>query len=97
MGGRISYAEGINRKGQIVGLSEFSSGPLLNHAFLWERGRMVDLNDVTTNLPDDVILRSAAAINDEGRITGTTCLSPPPFCEIFPADTHGFVLIPNAP
>ncbi|MGI8529476.1 MAG: hypothetical protein ACR2KO_08355 [Geodermatophilaceae bacterium] len=51
LGGAQSYAFGINRLGQIVGTSGFSADPLLNHAFVWERGQMVDLNNAVTNLP----------------------------------------------
>ena len=75
LGGNISHAKGINNNGEVVGGSRTPSSPPGNagHAFLWANGRMVDLNTVVTNLPQDVVLEVAQAINDDGRIVGTTC------------------------
>ena len=39
-GSDYSEATAINNRGQVVGLSTFSSGP--SHAFLYENGTMVD-------------------------------------------------------
>jgi probable HAF family extracellular repeat protein len=95
LGGGSSYAHGINDGGEVVGGSRTASSPPFNagHAFLWANGRMVDLNAVVTNLPSDVTLEVAQAINDDGSIVGTTCTS---FCEPGKtAPTRAFVLTPN--
>jgi probable HAF family extracellular repeat protein len=95
LGGDSSYAYGINRTGQIVGGSRTPTSPQFNagHAFIWERGRIIDLNEVVTNLPADVVLEVARAINEEGSIVGTTCTQ---FCEPGATATyHGYLLIPN--
>jgi probable HAF family extracellular repeat protein len=96
LGGDSSYAYGINRSGQIVGGSRTSTSQQFNagHAFLWERGRMLDLNELVTNLPADVVLEVARAINDDGSIAGTTCTQ---YCDPgATAPTHGFLLIPSS-
>jgi probable HAF family extracellular repeat protein len=95
LGGDSSYAYDINRSGRIVGGSRTPTSPEFNagHAFIWQRGRIIDLNEVVTNLPADVVLEVARAINDDGSIVGTTCTQ---FCE--PGATapyHGYLLIPN--
>jgi hypothetical protein len=55
---------------------------------------MTDLNSVTTNLPADVDLESAEAINDAGWIVGFSCTA---FCpDGKTASLHGFLLIPNS-
>ncbi len=96
--GKTSHAYGINEKDQVVGLyvsntpSTFPGGSV-NFAFKWENGQMVDLNKVTTNLPKNVSLEIAYAINDDGVIVGRECTT---ICE--PGkDTGGraFMLIPN--
>jgi len=95
LGGDSSYAYDINRAGQIVGGSRTPTSPQFNagHAFIWERGRIIDLNEVVTNLPGDVVLEVARAINDDGSIVGTTCTQ---FCEPgATAPTRGYLLIPN--
>jgi probable HAF family extracellular repeat protein len=61
-----SEAFAINNLDQIVGQS---SGPLGMRAFFWSRQTgLVDLNDVVTNLPGDVVLIGAFSINDKGQI-----------------------------
>jgi probable HAF family extracellular repeat protein len=95
LGGDSSYAWGINAKGEVVGGSRTPVSPPNNagHAFLWAKGRMVDLNTVVTNLPGNVILEVAHAINDDGSIVGTTCTA---FCEPGKtAPTRAFLLVPN--
>lgn len=65
-GSSYSEAFGINNAGQIVGVS---GSPLGTRAFLWmSSGGMVDLNDVVTGIPADVVLTGATAINDKGEI-----------------------------
>jgi probable HAF family extracellular repeat protein len=95
LGGDRSAAYGINVRGHVVGNSSTPASPPFNagHAFLWAHGRMVDLNDVVSNLPPDVVLEVARAISDDGRIVGTTCTE---FCEAgATAPTHAFLLTPE--
>jgi probable HAF family extracellular repeat protein len=95
LGGSSSYAHGINVHGEVVGGSRTPTSPANNagHAFLWANGRMVDLNTVVTNLPGNVVLEVARAINDDGSIVGTTCSG---FCEPGKtAPTRAFLLVPN--
>ena len=47
----------INEHGEIVGYSNIDSGPL--RPFLWRDGAMYDLNDLMTNLPANIELRTA--------------------------------------
>lgn len=94
LGGNRSAAYSINRFNQIVGGSLTATSPPFNagHAFLWEKGGMIDLNEVVTNLPADVVLESARAINDRGEIVGFTCTE---FCEPrATVPTHAFLLAP---
>jgi probable HAF family extracellular repeat protein len=61
-----AYASAINSAGQVVGYSDFSSGPA--DAFLYENGGMVDLNSL---IPfDGWHLTDATGINDNGWIIG---------------------------
>ena len=85
----------INDRGQVVGYSRplDRTHPYTLHAFLWEDGRIHDLNDLVTNLPPNVELEGAHAINEDGVIVGNTCRR---YCS--PGKTarsHGFVLIPD--
>jgi probable HAF family extracellular repeat protein len=67
LGGDFSYPSDINAAGEIVGYSTTTGG--VSHAFLYSRGAMTDLNSL---LPagSGWELKSAAAIDDAGRITG---------------------------
>jgi probable HAF family extracellular repeat protein len=67
-GDSLSQALGINEKGQIVGLS-CTAGFGSCRAFLYDRGVMMDLNDL---VPDDYAdhLYTANDINNDGQITG---------------------------
>lgn len=72
----------INNKGQVVGGSEINKllareeydltpmFPYVNHPFIWEDGRMQDLNDL---IPRNSrwTLNVAVAINDKGQIVGS--------------------------
>jgi probable HAF family extracellular repeat protein len=65
-GSTYSEAFAVNNLGQVVGQS---SGSLGMRAFLWtSNGGLVDLNDVVTSLPGDVVLIGAFSINDKGQI-----------------------------
>jgi probable HAF family extracellular repeat protein len=65
-GTTYSEAFGVNNLDQIVGQS---SGPLGMRAFFWSKqSGLIDLNDVVTNLPGDVVLIGAFSINDKGEI-----------------------------
>ncbi|SDJ00454.1 DUF3466 family protein [Nonomuraea jiangxiensis] len=91
-GGTSSFAYDINESGHVVGTSRTSADYYGAHAFVWEGERMVDLNTVVTNLPSDVALEHAFAINDDGVIVGSTCY----YCEPGKtADQHAYMLIPN--
>ncbi len=60
-------AEDINNVGQIVGRCLNSAGSL-PAPFLWQHGEIIDLRTLVRDLPDDVVLRDATAINSSGRI-----------------------------
>jgi probable HAF family extracellular repeat protein len=63
MGKPGSYANALNNRGQVVGLYDSDN----YHAFVWENGVMVDLNDLVP--PNNgYLLVSADAINDAGLI-----------------------------
>ena len=85
----------LNERGEIVGYAATPESHYLNqgHAVLWADGEIHDLNELVTNLPDDVQLEAAQAISEDGIIVGDTCSS---YCD--PGKTapwHGFMLIPD--
>jgi probable HAF family extracellular repeat protein len=93
-GDACSWAWGLNSKDQVVGISLPDPCDLsVAHAFLWEKGSMVDLN---TLIPHDSSLQLVygEAINDAGEIVG---IGVPP--GVSPADVevlgHAYVLIPQ--
>jgi probable HAF family extracellular repeat protein len=61
-----SQASGVNDRGQVVGTSCPASGPC--RAFIFEEGKMKDLNDSKGEFPDQ--LENAQDINEFGHITG---------------------------
>ncbi len=65
-GDTTSQALGINSSRQVVGVSTSAAG--VNRAFLWQRGKMHNLNDLVPGLRDSLV--TAQDINEEGRITG---------------------------
>jgi probable HAF family extracellular repeat protein len=77
---RSSIAYGINDQNQIVGSSYVSAIPRTVHAFIYENGEMIDLNDrIDCKLENpsqnqqgnpDWVLYSAQAINNDGYIVG---------------------------
>jgi probable HAF family extracellular repeat protein len=64
-----SKANGINHAGQVVGWARINTDE--DRAFLWEKGVLYNLNDLTVNLPPGIVLRGADAINDQGWIIGS--------------------------
>ena len=92
LGGRNSVAFGVNATNQVVGTASTrattakgSDGP--QHAFLWQHGRMIDLNSVTTGA-SGWVLESANAINNFGQIAGHGTLN---------GEGHAFLLTPVKP
>lgn len=64
-----SEALGVNNVGQVVGVSFGASHPYPGHAFIWQGGKMSDLNGLI--LPgSNLVLTDAQDINDSGEITG---------------------------
>lgn len=90
-GDPCSEANSVNAKNQVVGISATCDFFSVQHAFLWENGRIVDLN---TLIPANSSLQLlfAANINDRGEIVGVG-VPPglPPNSDLF---GHLFVLIP---
>ncbi len=68
LGGDQSFAWAVNKNGQAAGWSDLAGGKG-THAFLWQKGKMVDLNDL---IPADSgwVLQKACGINDAGQIVG---------------------------
>lgn len=63
-GDNVSEALGVNDRDQVVGVSLPS-----RHAFIWENGRMTDLNSMLAP-GTTLVLTVAQDINDRGEITG---------------------------
>ena len=84
--GTNSYAYGLNDAGQVVGIGQFlrNGHTLVNHAFLWMRGHLFDLN---TRIPPGSgwELTEAVSIADNGAITGAGIIG---------HETHAFLLLP---
>jgi probable HAF family extracellular repeat protein len=84
-GNDCSNAFDINSKGQVVGQSFPCNVNTVAHAFLWEKGHIIDLNDF---VPSDsgLTLGDTEQINDRGEIFGSAVLPN--------GDQRAFVLIP---
>ena len=65
LGEAPSHADAENDHGQVVGASGFA--PDQDHAFLWQKGIMLDLNKLIALSTPWVLLR-ACAINNHGQI-----------------------------
>jgi probable HAF family extracellular repeat protein len=65
-GGRTAAPYGINAAHDIVGTARNKKGSM--HAALWHDGAVYDLNALVADLPVDVVLKSAIAINDDGLV-----------------------------
>lgn len=72
LGGRDASAEDINNAVQVVGWSELKRGDTkTRRAFLWEKGKMIDLSELPeVKAAGWITLREATAINDHGQIVG---------------------------
>ena len=91
-GDTCSAADAINSQGQVVGGSGFFDAPFFSactdpveHAVLWESGKIYDLN-LLASPSNDLTLSEATFINDRGEISGFGTLSN--------GDQHAFLLIP---
>jgi probable HAF family extracellular repeat protein len=91
-GNGCSGADAINSQGQIVGGSGFNIADFfadcndpVEHAVLWENGKILDLNNFVPP-GNDLTLNEAFFINDSGEITGLGTLSD--------GSQHAFLLIP---
>jgi probable HAF family extracellular repeat protein len=85
LGGDNSSAFAVNNAGQVVGESEIASGSAETHAFLYEDGKILDLNDL---IPMDTgwELVGASDINKLGQIVGWGLVN---------GATHAFLLEPT--
>jgi probable HAF family extracellular repeat protein len=83
LGGTESSASAINRSGQVVGGAAFRGGGGDYDAFLWSKGKMVDLGRLAPNDPDADSM--ALAVNDSGQVVGWSHTS---FGDLA---THGFL------
>src|SRR5436305_1679998 len=74
-GGFYSQATSVNSQGTVVGVS---NGTLGNRAFVWSAATgMVDLNTIV-NVKSNMVITSAAAINDKGQILAIGALDVDP-------------------
>jgi probable HAF family extracellular repeat protein len=89
LGGTNSFAYGLNNRGQVVGISTTAPGQVPmeagTHAFLWERGRMTDLNELLAP-GSGWELTFAFGINDAGQIAGSGLVD---------GREHAFLLTPS--
>jgi probable HAF family extracellular repeat protein len=91
-GNGCSGADAINSQGQIVGGSGFNIADFfadcndpVEHAVLWEKGEILDLNNFVPP-GNDLTLNEAFFINDSGEISGLGTVSD--------GSQHAFLLIP---
>jgi probable HAF family extracellular repeat protein len=74
LGGTASVAHDINNAGKVVGDSYISTSSNVQHAVLWEKGKIIDLGTLDGNE-----YSQALAINNAGKVVGKSYPSPPPF------------------
>ena len=84
----VSFAEGINNQGQVVGSTQLANGDW-SHAFIWQNGVMTDLN---TPLPASSNLYATMAnkINERGQISGMATVLTGPHA----GNIHAYLLTP---
>ena len=71
LGGKNSEACAMNEDGSIVGRADFSPGNTHHHAFLWQRGAMLDLGSLPSCQNS-----TAFGINARNQIVGDTAACP---------------------
>ena len=81
-----SEALGINEKGQVVGLSR--GGPHVFRAFLWEDGKLTDMNSLT--VAGSPFLLLAGDIDQQGHIVGEAL-------DLNTGEAPGFIATPVSP
>ena len=87
LGGLSSVVTQVNAAGVIVGSATTAAG--VSHAVLWQGGKIVDLHqEVSAQLPPNVILMSADSITDSGFIEATAYN--PAIADQTGATTRGF-------
>jgi probable HAF family extracellular repeat protein len=71
-GPQMSFAMGINNRGQIVGNYDLRDrfGSTATRAYLYDAGKVTDLGTLYGNNPPELPFTSAEAINDQGQIVG---------------------------
>ncbi len=77
LGGNSSLASSINRKGQVVGLSQTLYGSDFNgfsHAFLYSGGSLQDLGTLGGGTVG--VESRASSINNKGQVVGSSTISP---------------------
>ena len=79
----------VNDARQVVGRSSVNVG--IDHGFLFQAGRMYDLNAITTGIPHGTIVQQGTAIAADGAIVGEACVSK---CDTEIPVTGGFLLEP---
>jgi probable HAF family extracellular repeat protein len=78
-GSDVSAALGVNNLDQVVGYSFLPvtrEMPIQQVAFLWSRGKMVNLNNLLDATGKGYLLFSATAINDKGQIAASAYYMP---------------------
>jgi probable HAF family extracellular repeat protein len=81
-----SSALGVNARNQVVGTSGVCHVSN-DHAFLWEQGRIFDLNTLVAPPPSGIRVTIAYSINDRGEIAASGTLPN--------GDVHAVLLIPK--
>jgi probable HAF family extracellular repeat protein len=76
--GKPTFPNAINNRCEVV-------GEVLDDAFLYTQGQLVNLNDLVIDAPADTHLVAASQINDSGEIVGTARLG---------TEYHAFLAIP---